>query len=168
MKKQFLEIGKIVGTHALKGEVRVEPWADSGEFLLGFKKLYFREGEEGIAITFARVHKNIVIMKIKGVDHVSDADALRGRVIYVNRKDVKLPEGRFFIDDLIGLNILDAATGKQLGTLSDISKMPANEVYHVKTEDGKEHLIPAIESVIEETNPGKGYIRINMIKGMFD
>ena len=169
-KKQFLEIGRIVGTHALKGEVRVDPWADSGEFLLGFKRMYFGGNQPKAApvdIQSARVHKNIVILKIRGVDNVSEADALRGRVLYVNRKDVRLPKGRYFIEDLIGLRILDAGSGALLGILADVSKMPANEVYHVRTEDGAEHLVPAIDSVIAETNPDEGYIKINVIKGMF-
>ena len=75
--KQFLETGKITGTHGLKGEVRVQPWADSPEFLTEFDELYLDNGARKIVITSSRVHKGMLIMKIKGVDSIEDADRLR-------------------------------------------------------------------------------------------
>ena len=166
--KQFLEIGKIVGTHGIKGEVRVEYWADSGEFLARFKRLYFDAGKTCLDITSARPHKSIVIMKIKGVDTVSDADTLRGKVLYMNRNDAKLPPGRYFIDDLIGLAIIDNRTGERLGVIESITSTAANEVYHIKGADDKMYYIPAIDSVIAETNIPGGFVKINVMRGMFD
>lgn len=168
MKKKFLEIGKIVGTHALAGEVRVQPWADSGEFLCSFKKMYYNEGAEKVSITRARVHGNVVIMKLKGVDNVSDADALRGRVLYIDRDDAKLPEGRYFISDLLGCRIVDAATGAELGVLEDIEPYPANEVYCVRTPGGKLAYIAAVDEFIASTDVDAGIISINVVEGMFE
>ena len=102
MKKQFLDSGKIVGTHGIKGEVRIEPWADSPAFLCAFKTLYLDErGETAIRVK-SRPHKNITLCKIEGVDTIEAAERLRGKIVYINRDDVRLDEGVHFVQDLIG------------------------------------------------------------------
>lgn len=166
--KQFLETGKITGTHGLKGEVRVQPWADSPEFLAEFDELYLDKGAKKIEITAARVHKNMLIMKIRGVDSIDDADRLRDKVLYMNRDDVELEEGAYFIQDLIGLRVLDDDTGEHIGQLDDVSETGANDVYHIKTGDGKVYLIPAIPDVVKEISLEEGTMRIFKMKGLFD
>lgn len=141
--KQFLETGKITGTHGLKGEVRVQPWADSPEFLTEFDELYLDNGARKIVITSSRVHKGMLIMKIKGVDSIEDADRLRNRILYMNRDDVELEDGAYFIQDLIGLDVIDDDTGERLGTLADVSETGANDVYHVRTGDGRRFSFPS-------------------------
>ena len=166
--KQFLETGKITGTHGLKGEVRVQPWADSPEFLADFEELYLDNGNKKLEITSARVHKNMLIMKIRGVDTIEEADKLRNKVLYMNRDDVELEEGAYFIQDLIGLDVIDDDTGERLGRLDDVSETGANDVYHVKTDDGREVLIPVIPDVVREISPEQGFVRIFKMKGLFD
>lgn len=166
--KQFLETGKITGTHGLKGEVRVQPWADSPEFLAEFDELYLDGGSKKIEITSVRVHKNMIIMKIRGVDTIEDADKLRNKVLYMNRNDVELENGAYFIQDLIGLDVIDDDTDERLGRLDDVSETGANDVYHVKTDDGKVFLIPVIPDVIKEISPENGYVRIFKMRGLFD
>lgn len=166
--KQFLETGKITGTHGLKGEVRVQPWADSPEFLAEFDELYLDKGAKKIEITAARVHKNMLIMKIRGVDSIDDADKLRDKVLYMNRDDVELEEGAYFIQDLMGLDVLDDDTGEHIGQLDDVSETGANDVYHIKTDDGKVYLIPAIPDVVKEISLEDGTMRIFKMKGLFD
>ena len=166
--KQYLETGKITGTHGLKGEVRVQPWADSPEFLAEFDELYLDKGAKKIGITSSRVHKNMLIMKIKGVDSIEEADRLRNKVLYMNRDDVELEEGAFFIQDLIGLDVIDDDTGERLGRLDDVSETGANDVYHVKTDDGREFLIPVIPDVVKDISPEDGYIKIFKMKGLFE
>ena len=101
MKKQFLDSGKIVGTHGIKGEVRIDPWCDSPEFLCAFKKLWLDEnGTEFIEVK-SRPHKNIALAKIKGVDTIEAAEKYRGKVVYINRDDINLAEGVHFFQDLI-------------------------------------------------------------------
>ena len=103
MKKQFLDSGKIVGTHGIKGEVRIEPWADSPAFLAAFRTLYLDgRGERKIKVK-SRPHKNITLCKIEGVDTIEDAERLRGKIVYINRDDIALEEGVHFVQDLIGL-----------------------------------------------------------------
>ena len=166
--KQFLETGKITGTHGLKGEVRVQPWADSPEFLAEFDELYLDKGAIKIEITSSRVHKNMLIMKIKGIDTIEEADRLRNKVLYMNRNDVELEEGAYFIQDLIGLDVIDEETGERLGRLDDVSETGANDVYHVKTDDGKVFLIPAIPQVIREISVEEGFVKIIKMKGLFE
>ena len=166
--KQFLETGKITGTHGLKGEVRVQPWADSPEFLAEFDELYLDKGAKKIEITAARVHKNMLIMKIRGVDSIDDADQLRDKILYMNRDDVELEEGAYFIQDLIGLDVRDDDTGEHIGTLDDVSETGANDVYHIKTDDGKVYLIPVIPEVVKDISLEESTMRIFKMKGLFD
>ena len=167
MKKQFLEVGKIVGTHGVRGEMRVNPWSDSPDFLTAFKSLYFDEGAEKINVK-CRPHKNIVLMTAEGVTTVEDAEKLRGKVLYINRDDVKLPEGRNFVQDLIGCKVLDADdTSVEYGEIKDVFKTGANDVYTVK-KDGREYLVPVIDSVVVEKNVDEGFVLIRPMKGIFD
>ena len=166
--KQYLETGKITGTHGLRGEVRVQPWADSPEFLTQLKVLYLDKGAKKIEITSARVHKNMLIMKIKGVDTIEQADALRNKVLYLNRDDVELEDGAYFVQDLIGLDVLDCDTGECLGRLAEVSETGSNDIYHIKTPDGREVLIPVIPDVVREVSPQQGFVKIFRMKGLFD
>ncbi|MEF2884712.1 MAG: hypothetical protein U0P28_05970 [Ruminococcus sp.] len=83
MKKQYLDSGKIVGTHGIKGEVRIEPWCDSPAFLSAFKKLYLDENGTSFIEVKSRPHKNITLAKIKGVDAIEDAERYRGKIVYI-------------------------------------------------------------------------------------
>jgi 16S rRNA processing protein RimM len=165
--EKYLEVGKIVGTHGIKGELRVEPWCDSPEFLAGFKTLYYNEGAEKLKVS-SRPHKNIVLMKLKDVDTIEEAQKLRGRILYIDRADVKLPEGRNFIQDLIGCKVLDADDrAVEYGVIRDVFKTGANDVYTVKAPDCSEVLVPVIDSVVVEKNVEEGYVLIRPMKGLF-
>lgn len=169
MKKQFLEAGKIVGTHGLKGEVRIDPWCDSAEFLSRFKRLFYKDGTE-LKVKSSKVHKNITIVHFAGVDTVEQADVLRGRVVYISREDVRLPEGVYFVQDLIGLTAVDADDDTAVyGKVTDVIQTGANDVYQI-TKDGQDHLIPKIPDVVTEVDIEGGFVRINTktIKGLFD
>ena len=145
--KQFLEAGQIVGTHGVRGEVRVQPWCDSPAFLARFQTLYFDEGRTPVKVK-ARAHKNVVLMALEGVATAQEASVLRGRVLYLDRADVELPEGSFFIQDLIGLRVVDGDDGREYGVLTQVTETGANDVYHIRFADGKERLIPAIPQVV--------------------
>lgn len=168
MLKKYLETGKIVGTHGVKGMVRVQPWCDDGEFLTQFKAIYTdKDGENKIKVISAKPHGNVVLMSLSGVNSIEDAEKLRGTVIYIKRSDVKLPEGRYFISDLLGCTVTDADSGKSLGILADVTETGANDVWHIK-KDSKEYLIPAIDEVIVSVEPEKELVVIRPLKGIFD
>ncbi len=168
MRKEFLEAGKIVGTHGVRGELRVEPWCDSAAFLAGFKTLYWDNGATPVKVLASRVHKSLVLMKLEGVESATQGDLLRGKVLYLARKDAKLPEGRYFIQDLIGMEVQDADTGKVYGTLREVFQTGANDVYRIQGENGKEFLFPAVDEMIAETDLEAGTIKVRPIPGIFD
>lgn len=168
MGKEFLEAGKIVGTHGIRGELRVEPWCDSADFLTGFKTLYWNGGETPVKVLGARVHKSLVLMKLEGVESATQGDLLRGKVLYLARKDAKLPEGRYFIQDLIGMKVQDAETGVVYGKVQEVFQTGANDVYRIQGENGKEYLFPAVDAMIAETSLEKGVILVRPIPGIFD
>lgn len=166
--KQYLETGKIVGTHGVKGAVRVQPWCDSAEFLKQFKNLYAdSEGNRKLDVSWVQPHGNIVLMAFSGIDSIEKAEALRNKIIYIDRDDVILPDGRYFIDDLIGCTVTDADSKDVLGILSEVSSTGANDVWHI-SKNGKEYLVPAIEDVIEKVDTQNKELSIHILKGIFD
>lgn len=168
MKKRYLEVGKIVGTHGVKGMTRVQVWADSPDFLKQFKYLYTdSDGNNKLNVLKVQPHGNISLVAFKGVESIEHAESFRNTVIYIDRKDVKLPEGRYFITDLIGITVTDAESGAVLGEISDVSQTGANDVWHIK-KDGKEYLIPAIDEVIVEVDIDNQTAVIKPLKGIFD
>ena len=165
MLQQYLEVGKVTNVHGLNGEVKVQPWADSPEFLCQFKTLYVDEAHWPIQVERARVHKNMVIMKFEGLTDVPGALSLRNAILYIDRSDAKLPEGAFFLADIYGLEVRDAATGEVLGQIADVLTLPANNVYVVRG-GARELMIPAVPQFIAETNVEAGFIRVNMMEGL--
>lgn len=165
--EQYLEIGKIVGTHGLKGELRVDPWCDSPQFLCQFKTLYLTRGNTKLEVK-SRPHKNIAIVKVKGIDTIEDADKLRNKILYMNRDDTKLAEGEYFIQDLIGMEVKDVDNGTVYGTLTDVFKTGANDVYQVTDDNKKDYLIPVIDEVVINISLDENKVYIRPLKGIFD
>ena len=168
MKKMFIETGKIVGTHGVRGMVRIQPWCDSPEFLCKFKKFYCdSDGNTFLKVIKATPHGNVVIAALDGIDSIEAAEKYRNKTIYIDRKDFKLPKDRYLICDLIGCEVFDSETNILLGKLSDVSATGANDVWHI-SKDGKEYLIPAIDEVIVSVDTDNEKIIIKAMKGIFD
>ena len=165
--KKLLEVGKIVSVFGIKGEVKVQPWCDTPQFMCDFDTLYYKSATP-VVVERSRVQKNMVVMKIKGTDTVEDAQKLRNRVLYIDRDDVELDEGCYFVQDLIGLTVIESKDGKVYGKISDVSETGANDVYHIKDEDGREYLIPAIPDVIDSVDIEGGVMKITALDGLFD
>ena len=165
-KREFLEAGEIVGTHGVRGELRLQPWADSPAQLAGLKTLYFNAGQKRVKVK-CRPHKNLLLVTMDGVSTVEEATLLRGTVLWLHRNDLKLPTGRYFVQDLIGMTVVDAATGETYGTITDVSETGANNVYHMDKE-GKEVLLPAIPDVISSIDLEADVMQITPLKGLFD
>ena len=166
--KQYLEIGKIVNVHGLRGDMKVVPWCDDPEFLCEFDTLYLGKAQKPVTVTAARLQKGNVLLHLEGVDTVEEAEKLRNQVLYMDRDEVELEEGVYFIQDLIGLEVLDVDTGKSYGKLTDVMQTGANDVYEVKDADGKTVLSPAIPDVVQETDLDGGVMRIRPLEGLFD
>ena len=166
MKNGFLEIGKIVAIHGLKGELRVQPWCDTPD-LLADQELLFLDGREK-AVERGRVQKNIVILKLSGIDTPEDAQKQVGKILLIHRDQLELPENSYFIADLIGLKVIDADTGAEYGELTDVTATGANDVYHVRFADGKVRYVPAIGQVVLKTDLENGVMAIRPLPGLFE
>ena len=168
MKKQFLEAGKIVRTHGIRGELVLEPWADSPEFLAEIKRLYFDGGKTDAGLLASRVHKGRLLITLRGVTTVEQGDALRGKVLYLDRADVQLEEGQVFLQDMIGLKAVDGTTGREYGELKEVLPTGANDVYRIVDRDGKEYLFPAVKHMVKRISVEVGVIELLPIPGIFD
>ncbi len=158
---KYLEGGVIVNTHGIKGEVSIQPWVDSAEFLKKFKYLYINE--KPYKLLSGRIHKNFLLAELEGVSDVNAAMVLKGKVVFIDRDEAKLPKGAFFLRDLIGASVVDEA-GLELGKLTDVLELPAGNVYEVKGE--REILIPAVPQFILKTDINAGIITVRLIDGM--
>lgn len=167
MLKQYLEAGRIVGTHGIRGEMRLECWCNTPAFLSKFKTLYLDEGRTALSVT-CRPHKNIALITVKGVDSIEKADLYKGKILYIDRADVKLEKGEHFVQDIIGLRVTDVDTGKVYGTVNDVLKTGSNDVYEMRGEDQKLYYIPVIPDIIDRLDFDNGAVYIRPMKGLFD
>lgn len=169
MKKDYLELGQIVGTHGIKGEMRINPWCDSPDFAKGFRTVYFDAfGNNPVKVTAVRPHGNIILMKLQDINTVEQAQNLRNKVLYIKRSDANLPDGTWFIEELIGCLVYDADSDVLYGTITDISPTGANDVWHITNADKQEFLIPAIKDVVIDVNVDDNIVKIRPMKGIFD
>ena len=160
-KKQFIEAGRIVNTHGIAGDVKIEVWLDSPEFMKRFKRLYI-DGQER-KILSAGTHKDFLLVKLEGIEDVNAAMSLKGKTVHIARADARLPKGAFFIQDIIGAAVVDE-DGQEVGKLTDVMETPASRIYVVQGET--EHLIPAVPEFIMSTDVDAGIITVHMIEGM--
>ncbi len=160
-KQSFVDAGKIVNTHGVRGEVRIEVWLDSPALLKRCGRVFL--GGEEKKLLSAREHKGFLIAQLEGVADVNAAQALKNRVVQIARADARLPRGAFFLQDIIGASVVDES-GAELGTLAEVLELPTQRVYVVRGET--EHLIPAVPAFILNTDAEAGVITVRLIEGM--
>jgi len=166
MKSNYLECGIIINTHGVGGDVKLESLCDTPQVLASFKKIYFKEGDgyRAAKILKASVFKSFVIARIEGIDDMDKAISLKNTTVYAARKDFKLPEGSYFIADLIGLDVIDNKSGKVYGQITDVQNKGASDIYVIKTPDG-ERMMPAVAEFVKKTDLDKG-VFVEVIPGM--
>ena len=158
MKLQFVEAGEIVTTHGVKGEMKVLPWLDSPEDLVEFDRC--RIARKDYEIELARVQKTCALIKLKGVDTVEDAQALRGKVLELYREDID--DEVIFAAELIGVEVF--ANGEKIGKIKEVLDYPGNSVYVVKGE--KSYMIPAVKAFILNTDMEGNRMDVTLLEGM--
>lgn len=141
MKLEFVPVGRIVGVHGIRGELRVLPLEGEAEFLTGFQTFYL-DGQ-AVKTEACRVHKAMALLKLEGVEDRTAAEGLRGKELLVRRADARLPEGEYFDGELIGLDVYDGETGACVGELTRVERYPASKVYTIR--GIKEFLVPAVK-----------------------
>ncbi len=168
MIKAYLEIGQVGTTHGVKGEFRLNPWCDGPEFVKKFKTLYCdAQGNKPMAVISCRPHGNVCILKIDGINTIEQAQALKGKVLYMKRSDINLPKGKWFISELIGCEVFDADnTEIKYGTIKDVESVVANDIWYIDTPDG-EVIIPAIKDVVINCDVENNKVFIRPLRGLF-
>lgn len=158
-----VEIGNIVNTHGIRGEVKVVPQTFDTARFYKLKKVYIERGEQSrqMAIEAVRRHGNLVFIKFKGVDNPEDAALLKGWDIMIEKDQVlPLPKDTYYIFDLIGCVCLDT-DGNMLGDLVDVLETGAADVYVIKNDKGQEKLVPAVHEFVKDVNIGTKTILID-------
>ncbi len=165
--KQYLEIGEIVTTHGVGGDLKLYPWSDSAQQLCGLKEVYLDEaGQKKLRIERLRVQKKMNLLKLRGYDTVETARALVGKTLFAARDDLPLPKGKHFVADLLGCRVLDADSGEEYGVLCEVTDNGAHGIYHVRRADGEIRMVPAVEPFLAGVDVEAREIRIRPIEGM--
>ena len=165
---KYLEIGQIVNTFGIKGMVKVKPFTDDIKRFDKLKKVYIenKNGRKEYEIEELKYHKEMVLIKFKGIENPEDANLLRESYLTVNRDDEDpLEEGTYYIVDMIGLEV-ETEEGEKLGNLVDIFNTGSNDIYVVKNELGKQILLPAIKDVIKKIDMEKRKMTVHLIPGL--
>lgn len=164
----FLEIGQIVNSYGIKGFFKVVPFTDDITRFDDLKSIYIEKNKklEKKEIEEVKYHKNLVLLKIKGIDDINDTEQYKNCYLKIDRKDaVELPENTYFITDLIGIEVY-TEEGELLGNIVDIFPTGSNDVYVVKDELGKQILLPAIGKVIKNVNVEAKKMIVELIPGL--
>ena len=162
-----LEVGKIVNTHGLKGEVKILPWTDYPEVFEDIEEIYLPDGTK-LKIKGVKYQKNNIIVKLEGINYIDEAEKLKGKVITADREFLgELEEGVYYVADLIGLSVV-TADGEEIGKISDVLRTGANDVYEVKREGAKDLLIPVIDSVVKDVDIEGGKVLVELMEGLLD
>lgn len=168
--EELYQVGAITQTHGIRGEVKVFPMTDDVSRFKNMKELILDTGKEQLTleVTGARPQKNLVILKFKGIDNINDIEKYKGCGLFVTRENrVKLKKDEYFIADLIGTKAIDEE-GEEIGTIADVLQTGANDVYVIRTPQGKEVLVPAIKDCILEVDIEAGYVKIHLLPGLLD
>ncbi|MBE6662508.1 MAG: 16S rRNA processing protein RimM [Ruminococcaceae bacterium] len=168
MKNPYLECGRIVNTHGVKGEVKVEPWCDSPAVFAKLPKVYLKKGNDYIChkLVRASVFKHLVVTGMEGINDVDAAALLKGQTLYAAREDFHLKAGAYFIADLVGLPVIDSESGVEYGKLREVINRGASDIYVVETPSG-ERMMPAVKEFVKRVDAENG-IYVCPIEGMFD
>ena len=168
--EQFLRVGVISSTHGIRGEVKVYPTTDDPERFLDLDEVILDTGREHkiLEIEGVKFFKNQVILKFKGYDNINDIEKYLKKDLLVDREHaVELGENENFIADHIDMEVV-TDEGKVLGTLTDVIETGANDVYAVKTPEGKEILLPAIRDCILDVNVDEKRMTVHVMEGLLD
>ncbi|MGN1351095.1 MAG: ribosome maturation factor RimM [Anaerovoracaceae bacterium] len=160
-----IKVGKITAASGIRGEVRVYPYTDDPHRFDELAQLYV--GEDLMTVERARYQKNLVILKLAGIDDRNSAEALRNRYLTIDRSQLReLAEDEYFVFDLIGLEAVDQE-GRHIGTVSDVIQNTAQDLYEIRMDDGKKYLVPAVYEIVTDIDINSGIMKINPIDGLF-
>lgn len=168
--EEYFEIGQIVNTSGLKGVIKVKPFTDDITKFNNFKTIYISIKKElkEFKIEQVRFSKNMVFLKLEGIDTIEEAENYRNLYLKIKRdKDEELEEGSYYIVDIIGCKVYTDEQ-KELGKVDDVFSTGSNDVYVVKDEVGKQILLPAIKEVIKNIDIENKTITVHLLEGLIN
>lgn len=161
-----IKIGKIVNAVGLKGEVKVYNYSDSKEVYERTPEIY--AGDRLLKVQNVRMQKNMVILKFSGIDDRNAAEAAKGTELFITEADLpELPEGQFYIRDLIGMEVEEQG-GSFHGVVTDVLQNTAQDIFEVKRDDGKTVLIPKVDAFVQKIDGKERLITVTLIEGLTD
>lgn len=166
----LLEVGKIVNTHGLRGEVKVVPWTDYPEVFEDIETVYIKKKSdfERLDIAGIKYQKNNLIIRFAQLKDINEAEKYKNRVLYAERASLgELPEGVYYIADLIGLDVVKE-DGEKVGVISDVFNTGSNDIYEVKREGQKNLLLPVIDDVVLNIDIENKKVTVRMMEGLED
>ena len=166
--QNYLPACKIVSTHGVRGEMKALPMCDGAAFLAKFKRLFTSaDGAGETRVLGVRAQGNVILLRLDGVTDMDAARAQVGRTYYLAKADAKLPRGRYFIDDLLGCDVVDADTDCVYGQLTNVDRPAAQDIYTVTDGAGEEHMLPAVPEFVKKIDIDARKIFVTPIEGMF-
>lgn len=166
--KQYLEVGKLVNTHGIRGEMKLELWCDDIDYIKQFKTLYLdKNGSKPLTLLSARPQKNHAIVKFLEITSIDDAEKLKNLVLFGNRDDAEIDEDANYVQDIIGCSVVDIESGKKYGSVVDVLNHGASDILDIKDEAGHKY-VPVIKEIVKEIDTENQLIRIKYMKGLFD
>lgn len=160
----LIEGGKIINTHGVNGELKIENYCDDDVFFKKIKTLYI--DKKPFKILSQRCHKSFILATLEGVETVESAMALKNKTVFFDKDLVPLESGQFFISDIIGFCVFDTRILKNIGVLSRVYELPASRMLSVIDENSNEILIPYINAFVKEVKFEDKVIEICSIEGM--
>lgn len=168
MKNKYLECGKIINTHGVRGRVKIASYCDSIDELSSLSRVFIET--RGVyterSLSDCAPCRGGITAKLGGCESLEDAERLRNVTLYADRDDFDLADDRVFIADLLGLDVVDADSGRLYGKLCDVSHPGASDIYDILTPDGEHVLLPAVPEFVIDADPDSN-IKIRPIEGFF-
>lgn len=165
--KQYLEIGRLVNTHGIKGELKLDLWCDDIEYLKQFDTVYLDDnGEKPLTLISARPQKYMAIVKFSEITSIEQAQEYKNKIIYGNRDDAVIDESANYIADLIGCYVVDIDTEQEYGRVTDVLNHGASDILEIE-DNGTKKYVPVIPDIIKEINTEYEVIKIKYMKGLF-
>jgi len=162
----MIKIGEVVNVVGLKGELKVYPYSENKERFETLKAVYFNE--EQVQIDQVRYKDNLVILKVRGIDDRSAAEACRGKEIFMNEEDLEtLPEGTYYVKDILGFQVEDQSRGN-IGILKDVRDNGAQNLFIIEKNGGGEVLVPAVEQFFIGVDLSRKTVLVDLIEGMYE
>jgi 16S rRNA processing protein RimM len=162
----YLAVGFLRRAHGVRGEIIMDLHTDFPERLQSGRRLFVGPEFKPVTLSGARPHAKGMLVKFNGIETPEDIVPFRNQWVYVRTSDVpSLPEGKLYQHELFGFEVIDES-GNSLGELVEILETGANDVYVIRDDSGKEILLPAIPSVVLETDPARRVMRVHLLEGL--